>query len=1310
VSRYDGRSFTTFTIKDGLADNRVNSIFQDREGILWFGTWGGVSRYDGQRFTTFTTKDGLVDNRVWSIIQDQEGYLWFGTQGGVSRYDGKAPSTGSGQRFTTFTTKDGLADNWVRSIIQDREGHLWFGTNGGGVSRYDPKTGDRSPSTPLRSAQEETGDRRAHSTSPGQAWTTFTTRDGLVGNHVWLVFQDQEGVFWFGTQDGGVSRYDGKGFTRFTEEDMLPSNTVISILQDRDGHLWFGTVSGVSRYDGKTFTTFTVKDGLADNRVWSIIQDREGHLWFGTSGDGVSRYDRAGRRHLNDSQDRSPPPSPGESSGMGTFTTFTVKDGLASNWVRSIFQDREGYLWFGAGRQNLGGSGVTRYDGKVLTTFTTEDGLASNNVISIFQDHKGYLWFGTFEGGVSRYDPKTGDRSPSTPLRSAQEETGDRRAHSTSSGQAWTTFTTRDGLAHNSVESILQDREGYLWFGTQDGGVSRYDPETGDGKAWTTFTTKDGLASNWVRSIFQDREGNLYFGTFGGGATCYDGKTFTILTVQEGLASNGVVSVFQDREGHLWFGTNGGVSQYDGQTFQTLTRQDGMVNNGATKVFQDGEGYLWFCTLGGGVTRYRPPPPSPPPAFIDAVVADQRYEKASTLRIPSTVKLTTFEFHAISFKTRPEAIVYRYRLKGYDKDWKNTHARRVEYQDLPRGTYTFEVVAVDRDLVYSEKPATVTLRVHLPYERIGWVSALGIAVGLVAWQTARVVRRDRRLQEANSALSSANKELFGLNRELQASNQQIAEANRLKSQFLANMSHELRTPMNAIIGFTNLVLRRSGDALPERQRDNLTKVKQSGDHLLNLINDILDLSKIEAGRVDIQAGAFDVRDLIASCCATVSPLAKTGVGLSHEVSEEVGEAHTDEARLRQVLINLLSNALKFTESGEVKVKVRGQGSGVWDQGEAKTEGQVFPRSPVPGPRSPGDGWLEVAVSDTGIGIPADALGYIFDEFRQVDGTSTRRHGGTGLGLSITKRLTELLGGTIGVESEVGKGSTFTVRIPINYGETEKRRNGETEKERLPDSPTPPLSDSEGGDERGKVIVVIDDDPNVGVLLREELSGEGYRVISAGSADEGVDRVKMARPFAVTVDIIMPGKDGWQTIAMLKEDPETRGIPIIVVSVSDNRELGYRLGVTDYLVKPVNREALLSALGRLDSGRLRDILVVDDDPAMVSLVCQMLEESGFASRSASNGQEALSEIGRLRPDAVLLDLMMPVMDGFEVIERMQADPELRKVPVVVVTAKDLSGAEREILKRQASRVVQKGKVDREALVQELREALKGYERT
>ena len=503
-----------------------------------------------------------------------------------------------------------------------------------------------------------------------------------------------------------------------------------------------------------------------------------------------------------------------------------------------------------------------------------------------------------------------------------------------------------------------------------------------------------------MHSILQDRKGHLWFATEGG-VSRYDGKTFTTLTSQDGLAKNDVRAIAQGQEGHLWFGTGGGgASRYDGQVFQTLDRRDGLPSNHIRSVVVDREGNVWFGTS-GGATRFRPPERLLPPVFIDAVVADRRYEGLSELALPSTAGLVVFEFGSISHKTRPKAMVYRYRLVGYDDEWRTTRTRRVEYHDLPRRSYTFEVQAVDRDLVYSRTPATVALTVHLPYERMGLLSALGIAVVLVAWQTVRVIRRDRRLITTNKTLSDAN-------HQLKEANEEIRQQTERKSAFLASMSHELRTPMNAIKGFTNLVLRRER-TLSDRGEENLQKVDRASDHLLAMLNDLLDLSKIEAGRMDVNPERFDVGELVTSACDTVSPLIQEGVELRQEVADDIGEANTDKARVKQMVINLLSNAIKFTDSGSVTVTAsRGQGAG-----------------------SGGED-LVIAVSDTGKGIPADELPTIFDEYRQAEGSESSVQKGTGLGLSITKKFAELLGGTIGVESEVGEGSTFTVSLPIEY--------------------------------------------------------------------------------------------------------------------------------------------------------------------------------------------------------------------------------------------------------------------------------------
>ena len=537
----------------------------------------------------------------------------------------------------------------------------------------------------------------------------------------------------------------------------------------------------------------------------------------------------------------------------------------------------------------------------------------------------------------------------------------------------------------------------------------------------------------------------------------------------------------------------------------------------------------------------------------------------------------------------------------------------------------------------------------------------------LADQAAIAIENARLYEQVRRHADDLEAKVEARTRELQAANQQLEAASRHKSEFLANMSHELRTPLNAIIGFTRLVMRRSKDVLAERQYENLDKILISADHLLELINDILDLSKIEAGRMEVRAVSVQIEALVDECLRTVEPMVRSEhLRLVKSVDADLPALVTDEGKLKQILINLLSNAVKFTEAGTVSVAARHQ-----------------------------HGRMAISVADTGIGIPPDALELIFEEFRQVDSSSTRKYGGTGLGLSISRHFARLLGGDITVASTMGVGSTFTITIPSVY---------------RPAIPVAHVAEPSGarssrGDD-GRVVLAIDDDPDVIYLLRENLAEAGYRVLGALSGAEGLQKAREHKPFAITLDITMPQKDGWEVLHELKADPLTKDIPVIVVSIVDNKDLGYRLGAFDYLLKPLDRDAMAAALSRI-SPRNGRILVVDDDPHVVDMVRQFLEDDPYEIVAARDGQEALEAVGRHRPDAILLDLLMPHMDGFTVIEHLQQDPQFRLIPVIVLTAKSLSGAEQTLLEQSVVKVVHKLGLDRSAFIQELRNALASY---
>jgi PAS domain S-box-containing protein len=508
--------------------------------------------------------------------------------------------------------------------------------------------------------------------------------------------------------------------------------------------------------------------------------------------------------------------------------------------------------------------------------------------------------------------------------------------------------------------------------------------------------------------------------------------------------------------------------------------------------------------------------------------------------------------------------------------------------------------------------------------------------------------------------------------ELRRAREAAEAATQAKSEFLANMSHELRTPMNAIIGFTRLVMRRSQDVLPQRQYENLEKILISAEHLLTLINDILDLSKIEAGRMEVHATRFALEPLIDGCLRTVEPLVKSArLRLVKDLEDDLPALYTDQGKLKQILMNLLSNAVKFTPEGTVTVGARHSA-----------------------------GKVTLTVTDTGIGIPEDALERIFEEFHQVGNHTTQQYGGTGLGLSISRRLARLLGGEITVQSTDGVGSTFIVTLPLH---------SDVEPLTTP-VPVAPADVALGTRlEPDRVVLAIDDDPDVIYLLRENLAEAGYRVVGATSGAEGLRQARELHPLAITLDILMPHKDGWQVLHELKADQAARDCPVIVLSIVDNKGLGYHLGAFDYLLKPFDREAILAALRRIPTPR-GHLLVVDDDPQVADLVQQLLEGEPYAITTAMDGQEALAAISRQRPDIVLLDLLMPRLDGFGVLAHLQREPDYHDLPVLVLTAKTLTVAEQALLQERVLAVLQKRGLEREALIQELRAALQTYGRS
>ncbi len=534
---------------------------------------------------------------------------------------------------------------------------------------------------------------------------------------------------------------------------------------------------------------------------------------------------------------------------------------------------------------------------------------------------------------------------------------------------------------------------------------------------------------------------------------------------------------------------------------------------------------------------------------------------------------------------------------------------------------------------------------------------------------------DRALIERSLDLSS--QELSAKNLALARARDEADAANRSKSSFLANMSHEMRTPLNAVIGYSELLLEEAHDLTPEELVPELEKIRGAGKHLLGLINDVLDLSKIEAGRMDVRLESVDVRALADEVVTLLGgAAAKRGNTLALRVEGTPRRARADAGKLKQTLVNLVGNAAKFTEKGRIDIVVRRA-----SPDEARAAGlATWGDAPA----------MVVDVRDTGIGIGVEAQAQLFTPFMQADASTSRRYGGTGLGLSLSRRFVQMMGGDITLRSVVGEGSTFSVWLgEIALAERPSLVAGE-----VPD--TAP---------RTPVVLAVDDDPAAISVVTRFLSGHGYEVVGLTSGVNAVSEAARLRPHVVLLDVVMPEMDGWSVLTALKRDPRTVDIPVIMTSMSAEQELGFTLGAAEYLVKPLDWERLATVVrsygGDVLSG---DALVVDDEAAAREIHRRSLSRAGWTVREAADGAAALAAVREKRPAVVVLDLTMPGMDGFAFLEALHAEPSLRDVPVVVVSGRELDARESGFLQQHVARVLQKGSYDRSGLLRAVTRAI------